>query len=284
MKKLPNCDKAVAPVATSRLRTSDEAVSGLVPVFLWKALHLAPHFHQDLLDRAVDRGLDESALRSIAREWADKWNLSGLDGPCDWAVMIAVDTLKLTPTSGWNLGRFVSSEFNSTGMLLRSISPSETAEDDDREFTITVSQAEYHWKAWKEDPSALIERVLAATKDEIEDQVRLAAANYSSSRKGTRKWESDRALTWLIRYLFLDETFNAISEDSQKFLARPTERRGKPYGVAAVIRDVEEIAGQLGLELKKRGRGRPLGRKDSKTLRKVVGMPHRRNRPKFRRP
>lgn len=275
MNKGPARDEAAAPVATSRLRSSDEAVSGLVPVFLWKALHLAPHFHQDLLDRAVNKGLDDTVLQSVAREWAEKWHLSGADGPCDWAVMIATDTLKLTPTSGWNLSRFVFSEFSSTGKLLRSISPSETAEDEDREFTITVSQAEYQWKAWKEDPSALIARILAVTKDEIHGQVQDAVATYRATRKSTRKWASDRALVWLIRYLFLNETFNAISEDSQKFLANPKERRGKPYGVAAVIRDVEEIAGQLGLELERRGRGRPHGRKDSKTLRKIVGMPRR---------
>jgi hypothetical protein len=272
MKKRPARREVTSSVVTSRLRTSDEAILDLVMDFLRMTSDLAPHVYRDLLDGAKGNELDEKSLQEIARAWAEKWHLSGADGPCDWAVLIAVDTLKFTPAFGWNLNTFLASEFGSTGMVQRRISPDEK---DDREFEIRVSEAKYRWRAWRENPSELLERILAKTKLEIQKQVQHSTATYLASRKSTRKWQSDKALTWLVRYLFLNESFNAISDDSEKFLANPKARRGKPYGVAAVIRDVEEIAGQLGLELKKRGRGRPLGRRDSKTLRKIVGMPRR---------
>jgi len=97
MKKRPARREVTAPVATSRLRTSDEAILDLVMDFLRMTSDLAPHVYRDLLDGAKGNELDEKSLQEIARAWAEKWHLSGADGPCDWAVLIAVDTLKFTP-------------------------------------------------------------------------------------------------------------------------------------------------------------------------------------------
>ncbi len=273
-----------------RYRTATEANTDQMMEFLKKTLELAPRVQEDLFERAAQNGLakgtksqrpTKTALRRIASDWATEWNLCGTEGPCDWAVIIAVDTLKFKPDFGWNLGTYLSMEFSGAGMALpeKATSVLLPQQQDDCEYLITVAERQHSWKAWKQTPNDCIDAILALVKIELQDKLAEAAQTYRASRTPTRQFRSETALVWLIRYLFLEESFSNISRDTGKYLKKPIDRRGKPYSLPGVIRDTEEIAAQLGLQLQKVPGGRTKGSPNAPNSTRQIGAKKLRKKP-----
>jgi hypothetical protein len=232
-------------------------IHDLMIVLLTCVSEIAPHVHDDLMSRKGG-AQDDASLKQAARSWVERWHLCGAHGPCDWAVMIAYDTLKYEPMFGWNLNTFLVGRFDAFGMVV-----SNAPTDRQREFEVTISERTFTWEASRESIEECEERILRDVAFELRDQLRAAEPLYNESRTVTRSWMSDRPLVWFIRHFLCEESFSSISRDSERYLQEPMDRRGKPYPLSGIIRDVEEMAAQLGLRMPPGASGgRPKGRKD----------------------
>ena len=241
-------------VATKRMRSFDENLTRTILAFLEETQRVAPYVRQDLLENG-NSGADAAAVGHAVARWAEKWKLMKDGRPCEWAVKVATDTLRAVPQFGWNLRSLLE------GGSAESDESAGEAQNADRDFAfkITVESAEFFWKPSVTNPDRFIERVLTAIKQDIEAQMERCCEDYLEDRKECRHWQTRRPHVWLIRYLFGNETFTAISYDSEKHLAK---RQNKECSIAAIIRDVEELADALGIDLPKRKRGRPVGSRD----------------------
>src|SRR5450759_4231965 len=105
-------------------------------------------------------------------------------------------------------------------------------------------------------------------------QIDVATKQYLDFLAPVPHQNADRALTFLIRYQILSESYTEIARDPNKFREQPEGRDS--YPLADVKRDVDKAARQAGLQPRPSLRGRPPNRKEHAQTRRRATKPKRR--------
>jgi hypothetical protein len=213
----------------------------------------APQVRDDLLAR-VAGVTGDPALKRVVGAWAHTWHLCKSDGPADWAMTIGLDTAKSVPEFGWSLGTYLT--LPCWGQL-----PDGYLDDS---IDIILPPLSLKWNPSRESAGDIRQKLSDAILREVEPQIAAVTTQYLDRLAPVRRQDADRAVTFLLRYQILEESYAEIAGDPNKFREQPERRHS--YPVPDVKRDVDEAARQAGLQPRPSPRGRPPNVKQSRHI------------------
>jgi len=224
----------------------------------------APQVRNDLLGRVAGVKDDAQGEQAVAG-WARAWHLCNSDGPAAWAMMIGLATAKHVPEFGWSLDSYAT--LHHAGRMPDGYL-------DDSGVEIILPPLSFKWNPSRESTADFRRRIFAAMLGEVYPQIDAATKQYLDFLAPVPHQNADRALTFLIRYQILSESYTEIARDPNKFREQPEGRDS--YPLADVKRDVDKAARQAGLQPRPSLRGRPPNRKEHAQTRRRATKPKRR--------